>query len=78
MTALGLEHFVFAQVTAPQVPVWIPGTAAGNYLTGTALIVLGVGICLPAFRRRSSTLLGIIILLSMSSFTLRLFSAAAI
>ena len=65
MTALGLEHFIFAQVSAPQVPVWIPGTAAGNYLSGTVLFLLGVGICLRRFRRWSSALLGFLILLSI-------------
>ena len=65
MAALGLEHFVFAKVTAPQVPVWIPGTVVGNYLSGTALIAVGAGICFQRTGRRASTLLGIIMFLSM-------------
>jgi uncharacterized membrane protein len=65
MVALGLEHFVFAKVATPQVPVWIPGTTVRNYLSGTALIALGIGICSQRTRRRASTLLGIMIFLSM-------------
>jgi uncharacterized membrane protein len=65
ITALGLEHFVFAHVTAPQVPLWIPGTAIGNYLSGAALMACGIGICFQPARRISATLLGILILLSL-------------
>jgi len=65
MAALGLEHFVFASVPAPQVPVWIPGTVVGNYFSGMALVAAGVGICFQRTRRWASTLLGIIIFLSM-------------
>jgi uncharacterized membrane protein len=66
MAALGVEHFVFTDVTAPQVPVWIPGTTLGNYLTGAALIALGAGICVEWSRWWSSALLGMVIFLSMA------------
>jgi uncharacterized membrane protein len=66
MAALGLQHFVFFNVAAPQVPVWIPGTVTGNYWSGSALIASGVGICLPWTRRWSSALLGIMVFLSMA------------
>src|SRR4030095_5859966 len=62
--ALGLEHFIFPEVATPQVPLWIPGTTVGNYLTGITLVVLGVGICVPNTRRLSSLSLGILIFLS--------------
>jgi len=66
MAALGVEHFVFTEVTVPQVPVWIPGTTLGNYLTGAALIALGAGICVELSRWWSSALLAMVIFLSMA------------
>jgi len=66
IAALGVEHFVFPQVSVPQVPVWIPGTTLGNYLTGAALIALGVGICVESSRRWSAALLGMVVFLSMA------------
>jgi uncharacterized membrane protein len=65
MVALGVQHFVFAEVNAPQVPVWIPGTTLGNYLTGAVLIGLGTLICFEVSRWWSSALLGMVIFLSM-------------
>lgn len=65
ITALGLEHFIFAQVTAPQVPLWIPGTTIGNYLGGAALMACGVGICFQPTRRISATLLAMLVFASM-------------
>ena len=70
MTALGAEHFVFSRVATPQVPLWIPGPAAANYLGGAALVACGVGICLPRTRRKSAGLLCILIFASMLVFHL--------
>ncbi|HTI71849.1 MAG TPA: hypothetical protein VMF06_17870 [Candidatus Limnocylindria bacterium] len=65
MTALGAEHYIFATDANAQVPLWLPANAPSNYLCGTVLILLGVGICIPRTRRNASALLGLAILLSM-------------
>ncbi len=70
MAALGVEHFIFPSVTAPQVPVWLPGTILGNYLIGLVLFALGVAICLQRTRRQASMILGVVIFLSMLIFHL--------
>ena len=70
ITALGLEHFIFARVTSPQVPLWIPETVVGNYLTGTALIACGIGFGKAQVRRNAATLLAVLIFLSMLVFHL--------
>jgi uncharacterized membrane protein len=65
ITALGFEHFIFANVAIPQVPVWIPGSIIGNYLTGMALILAGVGLCFSKTRWWAGMLLASLILLSL-------------
>ena len=70
MTGLGVEHFIFTRVVTPQVPLWIPGPAAPNYLTGAALVLCGIGICLPRMRQKCAGLLCILIFLSMLLFHL--------
>jgi len=70
MMGLGLEHFIFAKVTAPQLPVWIPGTELGNYLAGALLIACGAGIFWTRTRRNSAFLLAILVFSSMAVFHL--------
>jgi uncharacterized membrane protein len=70
MIGLGAEHFIFAKVTAPQVPVWIPGTVAGNYLAGALLIGCGAGFCWNRSRRDSAVLLAVLVFSSMLVFHL--------
>lgn len=65
MMALGIEHFVFANVTAPQVPLWLPGNVPANYLLGVVLIVAGAGLLHPRTARSSATLLGVLLFASM-------------
>jgi uncharacterized membrane protein len=65
MMAFGVQHFIFAEVTTAQVPVWIPGTVFGNYLSGTALVAAGVGLLLQRTARMAAALLGIFVFLSV-------------
>jgi uncharacterized membrane protein len=65
IVALGLEHFVFREVTTPQVPVWIPGTTLGNLCSGSVLVLCGAGICMRRFGRGASIVLAILVGLSM-------------
>jgi uncharacterized membrane protein len=65
MVAFGVQHFIFADVTTAQVPVWIPGSALANYLSGAALIAAGVGILFLRTARLAAALLGIMIFLSV-------------
>jgi uncharacterized membrane protein YphA (DoxX/SURF4 family) len=65
IVALGLEHFVFREVTTPQVPVWIPGSALTNILSGIVLLVCGAGISIRHLRRSASIVLAIFVGLSM-------------
>src|SRR5262249_43525010 len=70
ITALGIEHFIFSETPKPQVPVWIPGTVAGNYLSGALLMVCGVGMCMPQTRRSSAKFLAVLVLGSLLIFHL--------
>jgi uncharacterized membrane protein len=65
MMALGVQHFVFPEVTVPQVPLWIPGTRIGNYLCGAALFAAGAGITTQRTARPAAAFLGMAIFLSM-------------
>jgi len=70
IAALGLEHFIFVEVSAPQVPVWIPGTVLGNYLSGAALIACGLGLFFPKARRHAALGLALMVFTSMLVFHL--------
>jgi uncharacterized membrane protein len=65
MLAFGVQHFIFAEATTPQVPAWIPGTVFGNYLSGTALFATGVGLLFQRTARMAAALLGVLIFLSV-------------
>lgn len=65
IVALGLEHFVFREVTTPQVPVWIPGTTLGNLFSGVALLLCGAGILLQRFRFPAAIVMAVLIGISL-------------
>jgi len=65
MVAFGVQHFIFAELATAQVPVWIPGTVIGNYLSGTALLATGVGLLFQRTARTAAALLGMLIFLSV-------------
>ena len=65
MIALGVQHFVFPEAATPKVPLWIPGTVSGNYLSGLMLVALGVGLLIRRTARLAATILGLMIFLSL-------------
>jgi uncharacterized membrane protein len=65
MVAFGVQHFIYSEVAAAQVPVWIPGTVIGNYLSGTALLATGVGLLFRRSARMAAGFLGMLIFLSV-------------
>jgi uncharacterized membrane protein len=56
LPAFGLSHFVYAKVTAPMVPSWLPGHLALTYFTGAAHIAAGLGILFGVLPRLAATL----------------------
>ena len=42
MVAFGVQHFILAEISVAQVPLWIPGNVFANYVCGTALIAAGL------------------------------------
>jgi len=59
--ALGLSHFVYAEVTASMVPAWLPDRLGFAYLTGAGHIAAGIGILFAIFPRLAATLEAIMI-----------------
>jgi uncharacterized membrane protein len=53
---LGLSHYVYTQVTAGMIPVWIPAHVFFAYLTGTAHMAAGAGVLLGIVPRLAATL----------------------
>lgn len=44
LTAFGLSHFAYLNLTAPLVPAWLPAPVFWAYLTGTIYVVTGIAV----------------------------------
>jgi uncharacterized membrane protein len=53
---LGLSHFVYVNLTAPLVPVWLPYRTGWAYLTGTAHLAAALGILLGVLPRLAAAM----------------------
>jgi uncharacterized membrane protein len=53
---LGLAHFVYLNMTAPLVPVWLPYHTGWAYFTGAAQITAGFGVLLGIYPRLAASL----------------------
>jgi uncharacterized membrane protein len=56
MIAFGLSHFVYLNLTAPLVPVWLPWHVGWAYFTGCAYLVAGVAMLLGVGARLAAVL----------------------
>jgi uncharacterized membrane protein len=66
MLAFGFSHFFYLELTAPLIPVWIPGHVFWAYFTGTAYLAAGVAILIGV----SARLAALLSALQMASFLL--------
>ena len=53
----GLNHFINPQFYLPLIPPYIPNPDLINVLSGIAEMVLALGVAIPAYRKKSSLLL---------------------
>jgi uncharacterized membrane protein len=56
LIAFGLSHFVYLDLTAPLVPVWLPAHAFWAYVSGAAYIAAGAGVIFNVCARLAATL----------------------
>jgi uncharacterized membrane protein len=63
IVAFGIQHFVYARLTAGLGPPWFPGRPLWAYLAGAALLAAGTTIFLGKDLRLTATLLGTMLLL---------------
>ena len=66
MLAFGLSHFFYLELTAPLIPVWIPGHVFWAYFTGGAYLAAGVAMLSGVWARLAALLSA----LQMASFLL--------
>lgn len=53
---LGLAHFVYLNLTAPLVPVWLPYHDGWAYFTGAAQIAAGFGVLLGIYPKLAAAM----------------------
>lgn len=58
----GIQHFIYPDVVATLIPVWIPAHQFWTYFAGTALIAGGAGLVLPPTARLAAALSGVMLL----------------
>jgi uncharacterized membrane protein len=56
LTAFGLSHFAYLELTAPLVPNWLPGHVFWAYFTGTTYLVAGAAMIIGVFARLAAAL----------------------
>lgn len=56
LVPIGLAHFIYLQVTADDVPSWLPAHVAWAYFTGGTFIAAGVAVLIGAYGRLAAAL----------------------
>jgi uncharacterized membrane protein len=63
LVVFGIQHFIYANYLAGQVPAWLPGRLFWAYFVGVAFVAAAIGAVDPKMTRTAGILLGMLFLL---------------